>query len=84
MGLTHLQRVPCDQLQADQRVKEFGQTQADVGVPVAFGKVSPPHLKMGLDEVERVEVLHHILKHLLALFDDAICSRGERRAGRET
>lgn len=84
MGLAHLQRVPCDQLQANQRVEEFGQTQADVGVPVAFGKVSPPHLKMGLDEVERVEVFHHILKHLLALFDDAICSGGEGHKGRET
>lgn len=84
MGLAHLQRVPCDQLQADQRVEEFGQTQADVGVPVAVSKVSPPHLKMGLDEVERVEVFHHIFKHLLALFDDAICSRGEGRTARES
>lgn len=29
---------------------------------------------MGFDVVERVEVFHHILKHLFALFDDAICS----------
>lgn len=84
MGLAHLQRVPCDQLQTDQRVEEFGQTQADVGIPVAFSKVSPPHLKMGLDEVERVEIFHHILKDLLALFDDAICRGGEGRAVCET
>lgn len=80
-ALAHLQRVPCDELQADQRVEEFGQTQADIGVPVAVGKVSPPHLEMGLDEVEGVEVFHHVLKHLLALFDDAICSGG---GGRES
>lgn len=74
MGLAHLERVPCDQLQADQRVEEFGQTQANVSVPVAVGKVSPPHLKMRLDVVEGVEVFHHIFKHFLALFDDALCS----------
>lgn len=74
MALAHLERVPCDQLQADQRIEEFGQTQADVGVPVAVRKVSPPHLKMGFDVVERVEVFHRILKHLFALFDDAICN----------
>lgn len=74
MALAHLEWVPCDQLQADQRIEEFGQTQTNIGVPVAVRKVPPPHLKMGLDVVERVEVFHHILKHLFALFDDAIYS----------
>lgn len=48
----HLQRVPGDQLQTDQRVEKFGKTKADVGISVAVGVFSPPHFKMGLDVVQ--------------------------------
>lgn len=75
MALLHLEWVPCNQLQTDQRVKEFGQTEADICVSVAVGKVCPPHFKMGFDAVKRMEVFHDILKYFLALLDDALCRR---------
>lgn len=75
MALLHLEWVPCNQLQTDQRVKEFGQTEADIRVSVAVRKVCPPHFKMGFDAVKRMEVFHDILKYFLALLDNALCRR---------
>lgn len=75
MALLHLEWVPCNQLQTDQRVKEFGQTEADIRVSVAVRKVCPPHFKMRFDAVKRMEVFHDILKYFLALLDDALCRR---------
>lgn len=75
MALLHLEWVPCNQLQTDQRIKEFGQTEADIRVSVAVCKVCSPHFKMGFDAVKRMEVFHDILKYFLALLDDALCRR---------
>lgn len=68
----YLQRRPGDELQPDQRVEELGQAQAYVRVPVAGEVKLPPHLEAGLYAVQRVEVVHNVLKDLLRLLINVI------------
>ena len=68
----YLEGVPCYQLQTDQGVKEFGQTEAYVSISVAVCVISPPHFKMGFDAVKRVKILHHVLKYFLTFPDDPV------------
>lgn len=70
--MSYLERVPRNQLQSDQRVKEFGQTEANVSISVAVRIFSPPHFKMGFDAVKRMKVLHYVLKYFLTFPDDTI------------
>lgn len=75
--LSYLQRVPGNELQADQRAKEPGQTEGDVSVSVTCGIFFSPLFKSVFHAVEGMEVLQHILKDFLRFPYDAICVRSK-------
>lgn len=77
LSFPHLKRTPCDQLKANQGVKEFGQTEADISISVAVCIFSPPDFEMGFNAVKGMKVLHRILKYFLTFPEDAIWMRGK-------